>query len=725
MKRFARLSLASLTLYCALARSAVQALESPFEPLTAAEHRTAFEAVITHFHSDPALPHSDLRFPLVSLAEPSKADVLALQPGQSLPRRAEVHVLHYPENRSWSTLVDLASRQVLQLVAVAGQPALTVDEYTAAAALVMAHEPWRQAMRARGLDPAQAYIDVWASGDALPAQALARASHGPETRIVQCVTFLRLTNPASSGGSVGTRGKRAAPKLDNPYDRPVEGLIVTVDMNARQVIDLVDRGARPVSSETGNAAVSQPLKPLQVVEPQGSALTIQGHLVRYREWQFYAVLQPREGLVLYDVRFRDHGRLRRIAYRLALSELYVPYGIADPTWAIRHALDVGEYNAGLNAQRLTPGVDVPENARLCDATFFSELGPSHDNPDGKRAFPATLAIFERSAGLMWTRSDPVTGARDSRVARELVASWNTWIGNYIYSFEWVFKLDGSIEVRSQLHGTTLNRGTDETPEPSAPKVGRDAQGAYVAAPHHQHFLSFRLDLDVDGEKNQLMEMEVAPLGNPAFKNAFDTRTRNIVAEGFRDVSPLQARHWHIESSTTKNAFGKRTSYALEPESLAFPYSAPDDDALQHALFAQHALWITRQRDSERYAAGEFPYQARPHEGVARFVSPQERIVGEDLVIWYTIGFTHIARPEDYPVMSGETVSFKLVPRGFFDQNPALNVGELPRDSLEVSADRAAALPRSQGGRTTHSGDYVEDEQRSERGRDQARRAHLK
>jgi hypothetical protein len=43
----------------------------------------------------------------------------------------------------------------------------------------------------------------------------------------------------------------------------------------------------------------------------------------------------------------------------------------------------------------------------------------------------------------------------------------------------------------------------------------------------------------------------------------------------------------------------------------------------------------------------------------------------------------------------------------------------------MTVDRAADLPRSQGGRTTHSGDYVEDEQRSVRGKDQARHGHFK
>jgi len=54
----------------------------------------------------------------------------------------------------------------------------------------------------------------------------------------------------------------------------------------------------------------------------------------------------------------------------------------------------------------------------------------------------------------------------------------------------------------------LNRGNNDASESSAPKVGIDSKGVLVAAPVHQHFLSFRLDLDVDGPLNDVMEMEV-------------------------------------------------------------------------------------------------------------------------------------------------------------------------------------------------------------------------
>jgi len=55
------------------------------------------------------------------------------------------------------------------------------------------------------------------------------------------------------------------------------------------------------------------------------------------------------------------------------------------------------------------------------------------------------------------------------------------------------------------------------------------------------------------------------------------------------------------------------------------------------------------------------------------------LANQDLVIWYTVGYTHITRPEDYPVMSAESIGgFRLVPRGFCTRNPALDVSDQRR-----------------------------------------------
>jgi primary-amine oxidase len=665
MKRIWRLAcLACIFSLLSTARGA-QAAEHPLEPLSAAEIRSAFEIVQARFHADAALPHEPLRFPIVVLAEPAKAFVLSWSPGKPFVRHALLQVLHYPSNQLWVAEVDLAQKSIVRLEAqpVGTQPAIGADEYAAIDRLVHAYEPWQRAVRLRGLDPALAYVDTWAAGDQpLPAAIAAALPFGQHTRIVRCLSFLR-----------GAPLKNHKPQ--NPYARPIEGLVVTVDLNARQVLVLNDSGARSVSSEDGNAHSVTALRPLVSQQPQGSDIELKGRLVHWHQWQFYVALHPREGLVLYDVRYRDHGVLRPIAYRMALSEIYVPYGMGDANWIWRSAFDVGEYNAGSLAQHLEVDRDVPENAKLLDATFATDVGPSAQNLNGTTEYPATIALYERDAGLLWTRTDPSSSVRDTRFARELVVTWNCWLGNYVYGFDWIFKLDGSIEVQSKLTGTTLNRGATAEREASAPKVGKDVHNVLVAAPDHQHFLNFRLDLDVDGTRDQIMEMEVAHLPDTGFKNSFGAVTTPIDKEGYRDVNPLANRHWHVESAMLKNAFGNPTGYALEPGAFAIPYSAPDFPDLVRAQFALHQFWVTRYNEAEQYAAGFFPNQAKSAAGLSQFVTPAEPLNNQDVVVWFTTGFTHVSRPEDYPVMPTETIGFTLAPRGFFNQNPALDAAD--------------------------------------------------
>ena len=43
------------------------------------------------------------------------------------------------------------------------------------------------------------------------------------------------------------------------------------------------------------------------------------------------------------------------------------------------------------------------------------------------------------------------------------------------------------------------------------------------------------------------------------------------------------------------------------------------------------------------------------------------------MVWHSFGVTHVPRPEDWPVMPVEYAGFMLMPAGFFDQSPALDV----------------------------------------------------
>ena len=648
----------------------------PLEPLSALEMKAAHEIVRGRFMSDPDLwkpdsPDPDtLLFPMMVLSEPPKQTVLEWKTGHLFPRVAYVEVLHNKSNRIWVALVDLRRSELVSLEQMPEgvQPAITLSELKDGESKVRDYKPWQDAMRARGVDPSLAYLDVWAPGDApLPDEVTAQLPHGQNTRLFRYLTFYRGADLAAFDPFVP----------QNPYDRPVEGVVVTVDMNEGKVVHMTDTVVHPVSTESGNAPATVALKPLTAGEPQAEI----GRLVRWHNWQFYVALHPREGLVLYDVRFNDQGTWRYIAYRMSLSEIYVYYGLGDENWAWRSAFEVGEYNAGMLAHSLEVNRDIPGNAQRLDAVFFNDSGPdlekepgSSEYETGTTEYKDTVAVFERDAGVLWSRTDPDNYERDTRYARELVVTWNCWIGNYIYGFDWIFKLDGSIETRILLTGTTLNRGTDAATEASAPKVGIDSKGTFVAAPNHQHFFSFRLDLDVDGPLNHLMEMEVTHLPDTGFKNSFAATMQHMEREGSRDANPFTLRHWHVEG-TTKNAFGKPTSYALEPGGLAVPYAAPDFAGLTRAAFAKHQLWATQYKEGEMYAAGTFPNQAKAVAGLPEYVKDAASLANQDLVVWYTAGYTHLTRPEDFPVMPAETIGFRLVPRGFFTRNPALEVAD--------------------------------------------------
>jgi primary-amine oxidase len=218
-------------------------------------------------------------------------------------------------------------------------------------------------------------------------------------------------------------------------------------------------------------------------------------------------------------------------------------------------------------------------------------------------------------------------------------------------------------------GTTLNRGVNSAAE-------GDAFGTLVApfisAPAHQHFFNFRIDMDVDGTKNRVVEANTASTA-PAGGNAFETTDTTQGSEGSRDLNPATNRHWIVESTTRNGALGDATGYALEPLGFSKPYSAPDYASLQDAAFAKHGLWMTRFSDGEQFAAGDYPNQGPSGSGVPQYVSDHSAIDGRDVVLWHTVGFTHDTRTEDFPVMNRESVGFSLAPHGFFDQNPALDL----------------------------------------------------
>jgi primary-amine oxidase len=297
-----------------------------------------------------------------------------------------------------------------------------------------------------------------------------------------------------------------------------------------------------------------------------------------------------------------------------------------------------------------------------------------------------VGIYERDGGLLWKHFDSNSGQNESRRARQLVIFFIATIGNYDYAINWIFHQDGVLEADAALSGIMLVKGVRET---NARGHGAGFNSGHlvapnVVAPHHQHFFSFRLDFDVDGQNNSVHEMNTRalPAGrtNPARNGMIMEETLlRTEREAQRRMNMQSARTWAVLNPSAQNSLGHHTSYILVPGANSLPYLALSSQIRQRAGFINNHFWATRYSPEEMSAAGAYPNQSRGGDGLPRWVADKAPLVNQDVVIWYTLGVTHIPRPEEWPVMPVTHVGFKIIPGGFFSMNPAMDVPSVLSD----------------------------------------------
>ena len=110
---------------------------------------------------------------------------------------------------------------------------------------------------------------------------------------------------------------------EHGYARPVEGLVVVVDLDAMEVVEVADHGVVELPTRPGNydpARVADPeniphfpapradLKPIEITQPEGASFTVYGHGVAWQKWHVRIGFTPREGLVLHELGYDASGR---------------------------------------------------------------------------------------------------------------------------------------------------------------------------------------------------------------------------------------------------------------------------------------------------------------------------------------------------------------------------------------------------------------------------------
>ncbi len=595
---------------------------------------------------------------LASLEEPPKDTVLAWQPGEPAPpRRLKVVTVDRASSLSYESVVNLDDDTIERCQSLVGVHApILLDEFTDCQNLP--RDPAvAAALARRGVtDLDTVYVEPW------PAGWFAGLPYDQSNRRLARAVFYVFEG-----------------KGDQPWSRPVHGMVAVVDRSTGEVVELIDDTPVPVPPAATRidpdslGPLRTDVKPLEIIQREGPSFVLEGNELRWQRWRMRISLHPMEGLVFHQISYDDPvaGRVRPIVYRAAMAEMVVPYGDPQGQHFWRHVFDQGEVGMGRAANPLKLGCDCLGEIVYLDAPVIGM--------DGQPGIlEHAVCIHEEDNNVLWRHRDTFRNVTESRRDRRLVVSFWATLGNYDYGFFWYFHQDGNIELEVKLSGIVLT-GATEPGAPASPygtKVTDDLE-----APHHQHFFNIRLDLDIDGPVNRIEEVDASPEppgpGNP-WGNAFRPRVTVLEREleAKRRADPAASRCWRIVNPEVLNARGRPVAYQLITGPAPVLFAQPDSAVGRRAGFAYNHVHVTAYDPAETRASGEYPTQHPGGAGLPAYQAADRNLVDTDVVVWVTCGVTHVARPEDYPVMPVERTGFMLRAHGFFDANPALDVPPL-------------------------------------------------
>ncbi|MDB5565252.1 MAG: tyramine oxidase [Tardiphaga sp.] len=629
----------------------------PLQPLTPAE----INAVAAIVRQNAAYG-DDTRFETMELFEPAKQVVHDFKPGMPIARQARVNVFSAKQIGVTRLIVSLDRKKVISRQVIPdARPMIQLEQFLAIEGIVRADPKFIAGCAKRGItDMTTVCVDPWSAGNfGIP---------GEEGRhLCHVFAWQRMR------------------KNENFYAHPIEGLNAVIDLKTWEIIRVDDHGVIPVPQQEANyerefIKTTRPaLKPIDIVQPEGVNFKIDGSRLTWDKWSLIVGFNARESLTLHDISYDG----RPVMHRASLVEMAVPYGSPDNGHFRKNVFDIGEYGIGKLANSLKLG---------CDCLGAIEYLDVHMNTmDGDVAtVEKAICIHEEDSGLLWKHWDFRTDRAEIRRARKLVISTICTVGNYEYAMYWYLHIDGTIEFEMKATGI-INTAACIPGKPG--KYAREVLPGLVG--HiHQHIFCARLDMTVDGDSNSFVECNTYaeeygpanPQGNAFYEAETVLRTETAAA---RKANAPSQRYWKVINPNKTNYAGSSVAYKLEASNCVTPFTHPDSPSGKRSTFIQNHVWVTAFDPEERYPAGEFMNHSDGSGGIADFIKKDRPIENADIVLWHVFGLHHPVRVEDFPVQPCVLTGFKLMPAGFFNGNPCIDLPpEVNNASCCAKAERS-------------------------------------
>ena len=634
------------------------AVHHPLDALTPAEYWVVYKAIRATGKTE-----EKTLFTSVLLHEPDKAYVLGWTPGSPIERKADVVL--YQGGKSYAALVNISTATVESFEELQGaQAPFTRTEEEQVNDAIKHDKVVVDALKKRGIT---------------------------DLNLVTCY--------ATPGGYIGLKEQDGSRigwggclyNVDGEMgfeDREIGGIFFTVNMVTKKITRFEDYGVTPMPPVSlkydSNGGPALPgTEPIVVSQPGGPSFSIKDGEVSWQNWHFRFRIDPRSGPIVNMAALDYMGKRRSVLYEGSLSEMYVPYQDPEETWNSHVFLDAGEYfmNTGMGiAKPLMKGVDCPDYATYFSGTFFHENGTPFERPQ-------LACLFERTVGdPSWRHweMDGVVG----RPGRELVFRTIAVVGNYDYILDWRFEQEGAIVVAVGATGELeVKPVKDKSDMMAKAPDGTMVEFGNLVAPmtdgvDHDHFFSFRLDLDVDGTKNNFevdkLVQYTLPPGSPR-KTIWAMAPSTIDTEGNapQNITLLHPAMWRFVNPEVKNELGNNTSFEIMAGLTGESLLSKEDWPQKRAGWSDHQLWVTPYDPKERYASGVYVSGSKGTDSLPAWVKQNRSIMNTDIVAWYTMAFHHVPRPEDWPQMPTMWHDFRLQPFNFYSKSPLMDLPMQP------------------------------------------------
>lgn len=634
----------------------------PLDGITAEEYQRIGEIL----RSAGAVDDTTL-IPMIELKEPPKAEVYAWTPDGAAPDRKAT--VHYTTETGFNQAVVNITQGAVESdepVPDSGQPMVLFTEFMGAMTGALADPLMIEGLAKRGLTPEQAFCLPLTAGNFL-------------TEEYQGTRLMRVPCYQSPDGS-------------NFYAKPIEGLFALYDISKKEVIEVTDTGVVPVPTDAwgyteAEVAERAPLRPesnpATLSQPGGPNFTLDGSHLEWDIWRLNFRIDKRPGLVLSNLDVKDGEDWRTVIYQAGLSEVFVPYMDPAAGWYWRTYMDSGEYGFGLFLTPLTPNVDCPSYATYLPALIADDFGKPLEIPNA-------ICIFERDIGdpawrhfEVFAQTPEQAVPAEGRPATELVIRTASEVGNYDYLIDYRLKQSGQLEIKVGATGLDAVRGAAST-SMNDPTAAEETQYGTLIAPHlvaanHDHYFNFRIDFDVDQPVNHFGTMNIVAAEAPDDlpRKSFwkvEERMPDSELDARYKISAMDPKYFHISNPAREGHLGHTPGWMIHHGDVAYgPFDFQNDPPFKRNAYIEYSVWVTPYDPTQRYAGGAFAMQSDGSDTLAEWVKADRPLMNEDIVTWFSAGFHHIPRMEDWPVMSTDWKTVHIMPHNFFAHNPAMTI----------------------------------------------------